>query len=220
MKNLVKKLDFSLLAAVLLVLVGIYSLTQLWSHYRFNQSHPKELTGILLPSPKPIKPFNLLDHHGLPFTEQQLKGEWSLIFFGYTHCPDVCPTSLSMLAEMVEYLEKSPQENRPLKVLFISVDPKRDTPAVLKDYVPYFNEDFLGITGLENQLKQFAKKLKASYRISSKEGEGEEESYDITHTSAFFLFNPKGQFTALFQSQYHTPEKMAKTFLQISQLGN
>jgi protein SCO1 len=212
--NLQLKIYRPIILATILILIGLYSVIQLWDHYS-KPPYPKDLQGILLPEPVPLLNFKLEDHHGQLFTQERLQDKWTFLFFGYTHCPDVCPTSLNMLAEMVERLKVNPQVVEETQVLFVSVDPVRDTAPVLKEYVPYFNESFLGVRGSEEQLKILSKNLRASYHITGWE---DEENYDISHTSAFFLFDPQGRFSALFQSQYHSPEKMASAYLRIREL--
>lgn len=205
-----------LLLAISVICVGIYSLIQLVNHLQKPNEIPQELRGILLPNPITVTEFNLRDHHGKPFSNNQLKGRWTILFFGYTHCPDVCPTALAMLENMLTRLNSNPQAAQDLKVVFISIDPNRDTLEILRDYVPYFHKDFLGVTGTSEQIQTLSKQLKVSYHLTSEiDNEG---NYDVSHTSAFFLIDPQSRFTALFQSQFHDPAKMAAAFSSIKTL--
>jgi len=103
---------------------------------------PPELQqATLLPSPKPIADFRLIDQNGEPFTLEDLKGHWTFVFFGYTQCPDVCPTSLAMLGQAIRSMGKNPDIDVMPRGLFVSVDPERDTPELLAQFVPYFHPD-------------------------------------------------------------------------------
>ena len=96
-------------------------------------------------TPRDPGEFELINHHGQPFTEASLEGDWTLLFFGFTYCPDVCPTTMSFLAEVKENLVDTEAEST--RVVMVSVDPARDTVEQLAQYVPYFHPEFLGVTG-------------------------------------------------------------------------
>jgi protein SCO1 len=141
----------------------------------------------------------------------RLKGGWSLVFFGYTHCPDVCPTSLGFLAEVFDLLKGDPIDLEGVQGIFVSVDPKRDTPAILKDYVPYFHDKFTGVTGTTQAIDGLAKQMWAQYEISDKVDE--EGNYGVEHTAAFFVIDPKGRLYGVFSAEFQKiPEVMAKAF--------
>lgn len=217
--NLSRKIIMVLLAGG-----GVLLLTwQAWMVFSgksidFNQKSviekPGDLVGILLPSPKEITPFALRDHHEKPFTLDQLNGKWSFLFFGYTHCPDVCPTSMGMLAEVFAILQRTPKAMQSVQGVFVTVDPERDTSKQLEAYLPFFHPDFLGVTGEQTELGAFAKQLGAFYVITP---ETKESAQSISHASAFFLIDPQGRFTALLQPRYHLPDKMADLFIKIRQ---
>ena len=113
------------------------------AHYSRLPEAPER--ALLLNSPRALPAFELVDQNGNPFGPARLSGRWTFVFFGFTHCPDVCPTTLFTLNEVVRQLEDLPEDQRPA-VLMVSVDPNRDTPDKLASYVPYFNPDFLGLT--------------------------------------------------------------------------
>ena len=147
-------------------------------------------------------PFQLVDQNGRPTDQTVLKGKWSAVFFGYTYCPDVCPTTLQALAGAEAKLG---DKARNLQVVFISVDPQRDTPAQLKTYlsIPAFPRNTIGLTGTPAQVAAAAKAYRVYYQ---KEGQG--ESYTMAHSSIVYLMNPAGKFvTALTESQ--TPSEVA-----------
>ncbi|MBF0627084.1 MAG: SCO family protein [Magnetococcales bacterium] len=174
------------------------------------------LIGVLLPSPRELQPFALIDHDQRPFVPATLLGKWTIAFFGYTHCPDVCPISMGLLAEVFGILEKTPKALAGVQGVFVSVDAARDTPEQLKAYVPFFHPDFLGVTGAQEAIHAFAKQVGAYYALPPKSDDGD-QSQLISHSSVFFLFDPKGQFTALFQPQLHQPATMAELFIKIRQ---
>jgi protein SCO1/2 len=147
-------------------------------------------------------PFQLVDQNGRPTDQSVLKGKWSAVFFGYTYCPDVCPTTMQALAQAEEKLGDKAKN---LQVVFVSVDPERDTPAQLKTYLstPAFPKDAIGLTGTPAQVADAAKAYRVYYQ---KDGQG--EGYSVAHSSIVYLMNPQGKFDrALTDSQ--TPSEVA-----------
>ena len=127
---------------------------------------PKELVAngaIMFSSPREIGDFNLLDQNQATFTKQQLQGQWSFVFFGFTHCPDICPTTLVMMNELNEFLLDTPYAED-TQFLMVSLDPARDTPIKLKPYIEYFNSDFIGVTGEFLSIHRFAKQLNVAFQ--------------------------------------------------------
>ena len=133
-------------------------------------------------------PFQLVDHNGRPVDETMLEGKWSLVFFGFTYCPDYCPTTLAALDATKQRLGDKAKD---LQIVFISVDPERDTPQALKDYLSTdgFPEGVIGLTGTPAQVKAAADTYTAFY---SKSGEG--EGYTMNHSLTVYLMGPDGQF--------------------------
>lgn len=174
---------------------------------------PQLAQATLLPSPRSIAAFKLVDDKGAPFTPERLKGHWTLAFFGYTHCPDVCPTALGMLAQMTSKLQADGRVATLPQSLFVSVDPQRDTPQVLASYVRYFNPDFIGATGSPEELLSFTRQLGILYLPSQGSGE---ENYEIDHSAAIILFDPDGNYHALFNVPYNA-DTMAADFLKITE---
>lgn len=172
---------------------------------------PELSQGTLLPSAKPLLEFELVDHHGRPFTPDNMQGRWSFAFFGYTHCPDVCPTSLSMLAQMQRALEKDAALKTLPQVLFFSVDPQRDTPQLLAEFVPYFHPSVVGVTGDQQQILKLTRQLGILYARA--EGSGSDD-YLVDHSAAIILFDPDGKFHALFNVP-HDPTLIASDFIAI-----
>lgn len=133
------------------------------------------------------KKLALVDHNGKPRTLQDFAGKAVVVFFGFTQCPDVCPTSLAELSQVMKQL--GPDADR-VQVLLVTVDPERDTPEILKQYVTTFDPRFLGLTGTREQIKQAAASFKAYYaKVPTQDG----ANYTMDHTAAFYLFDGKGE---------------------------
>ncbi len=175
---------------------------------------PNELMGVLRPGPKQLQQFNLIDHNNKPFNLERLKGKWTFMFFGYTFCPDICPTTMSALTATMSQLTNNPEAKKDVQVVFISVDPQRDTLEKLSNYMKYFNEEFIGVTGDRAKLDALVSQTGAGYAIEPETAPGE---YLISHTSAIFLTNPDGELIASF-SQPHYPATIAEQFKQIIEL--
>jgi protein SCO1/2 len=152
--------------------------------------------GSLLDPPRQIAVPALVKDDGSALTEADLSGHWSLMFFGYTHCPDVCPVALNALAAAKKAAaEKLPGRAFP-RVIFVSVDPQRDTVAVLHDYVNYFDPEFTGVTGDEKMIQALALQMSVVYMKAPSEGNGD---YLVDHSSAILLLNPEGKLAAFLQ---------------------
>lgn len=133
------------------------------------------------------KNLSMVDQDGRPRTLADYAGKVLVVFFGYTQCPDVCPTSLAELAQVMQAL--GPDASR-VQVIMITVDPERDTPEVLKQYVQTFNPSFVGLTGTPEQVKQAATSFKVYYaKVPAKDGNG----YSMDHSAAFYLMDKQGE---------------------------
>ena len=152
--------------------------------------------GVYLSPAVKLKPFELRDHHNQPFTPAELRGQWHLLSYGYTHCPDICPMTLVRLSELLKRLEQS---NRypDLQVLFYSVDPQRDKPTQLAQYVPYFHPDFIGLT----QTPEAAGKAQAFEQSLGIIGRVDPETGNVSHGVRLFLLNPEGRLQAVFEPE-------------------
>lgn len=151
-------------------------------------------------------PFTLINHKGEQVTEKDFLGGYMLIFFGYTYCPDVCPTALSNIASVLDMLgEEKAQKITPV---FVSVDPARDTPAHLAEYVAFFHPRTVGLTGSEEQIKAAARAYRVYYRKNDP-AEGDEQDYLVDHTSIIYLIGPDGKLVTHF-SHGTDPQAMAE----------
>jgi protein SCO1 len=139
-------------------------------------------------------PFDLVDQNGKPFTDQDMKGKPYLVFFGYTHCPDICPTTLF---EMTQVFRKLGPDANKVGALFITVDPARDTQAVLKDYLASFDPHLRGLTGGQKAIDQAIK----DYRVYAKKVPLEGGDYAMDHTALVYLMDKDGHFVAPFNLQ-------------------
>lgn len=178
-----------------LFIIAPLSLGILFSIY-INQSQ-NSLEGVratVLSEGKFLPEFTLEDHHGKSFTNENLKGQWSFIFFGYTHCPDICPTTLSLLNQVDQVLKKETDIALP-KTVFISVDPERDTVKHLAEYVSYFNPEFIGVTGRIENIQMLSSALGIAFGQESIQEDG---SYEIYHGARVMLIDPDARLRALF----------------------
>jgi protein SCO1/2 len=159
-----------------------------------RENPPVELTtGSFISPSRALPDFSLIDDHGRTFGPSNLQGHWSMMFFGYTNCPDFCPTTMATLAALDKRLRSSRAPVRP-QVIFMSVDAKRDTPAQLAKYVPYFDPDFVGVTAASQPaIEALAAKLGIAVIITPKP----DGSYTVDHSGVIFVLNPQGRLTAI-----------------------
>ena len=143
---------------------------------------------------------------GGSFTNADLGGKWTFMFFGYTHCPDVCPVALSLLKDVRTRLVNS--GNPPPQVVFVSVDPLRDTLEVLGQYVPAYDPSFFGVTGSDGELDPLIKHLGVFYQRNRK---GDSMNYSVDHSAGIYLIDPQGRLKAVFMPPV-TADRMAEEF--------
>jgi protein SCO1/2 len=190
---------------LLAVFVGIISAAAGISFWKVMQGPPQPSDAILmtLPEPRVVADFALVDDEGQPFSLSRLQGHWSLLFFGFTHCPDVCPSALYDLSVIRKNLQQDyPEKAENLEILFISVDPERDTPEKLKSYVAYFDPAFTGVTGPQAQLAPLTMQLGIAYRIE--EHEPGNLNYNVDHTASILLVNPEGRLYGVFPAPHNS----------------
>jgi protein SCO1/2 len=159
--------------------------------------------------PRKISAFALTDHKGQPFTESWLQGKWSLVFFGYTFCPDICPITLATIRQFEQLLQDTEAAGQ-VQVAMISVDPQRDTPEKLGEYMGYFSADYVGATGEYIDIFNLGRQLNVAFGYQPVEG-GE---YLVNHSGEIILVNPDGDFHGIFKVP-HDPEKMAENFRSV-----
>jgi len=174
---------------------------------------PTELIAVMRPIVKQIDDFTLKDQNNKSFSKQNLSGRNTLLFFGYTSCPDICPTTLTTLTQLNSLINDN---TAPIKyqIIFVSVDSKRDTVDRLDTYMNFFNKDFLGVTGDKASIDSFTKQFAARYEIEGDQSKGD---YQISHTSSIFLINTETEIIAAFSPPHHA-ELMASQLQLIEKL--
>lgn len=177
----------------MILVVAIAATTGFWLAHRLDHSVPALTSGTWLPQPRDPGEFSLVDQNNSQFTAARLKGAPTLVYFGYTHCPDVCPVTLLQLARVV----KSGVVPG-LRVVFISVDPARDTATQLAQYVHAFDPDFIGLTGTPAMLQTVAHRFGVAFlRVDLPGGD-----YSMDHSSTLFLMDARGRNVAVFTAPY------------------
>jgi protein SCO1/2 len=176
-----------------------------------DQAPRHDLSATRFPVAREIQPFELIDHHSAAFDQAALQHHWSFVFFGYTYCPDVCPTTLSILNGVAQRLQDVDAD---VRFVMVTVDPERDTPERLAEYVTYFNGDFLGVTGSDEGLTQLTRQLGILY--NRVEPEGDAAGYLMDHTAGVFLFDPDGRYHAVFTPPL-SADKLAGDFRKMLQ---
>jgi protein SCO1/2 len=167
-----------------------------WVARQVDSAPLKLASGTWFNAPRPLGALTLTAHTGAAFTARDLEGHPTLVFFGFTHCPDVCPTTLARLAEI-----KKSAALPDLRVLFVSVDPGRDTPAMLATYVHAFDRDFIGATGTAREISRLAQKFGVAVaRIELPGGD-----YVMEHSAAVFLLDRHAQIVAVFTPPFDVP---------------
>ena len=146
-----------------------------------------------------VKPFEMTDHQGQIFNNQSLMGKWSWVFFGYTSCPDVCPTTLQELNFSYDELQAIAPTNQ---VLLVTVDPNRDSQEKLAQYINYFNPDFIALRTGHDVLFPFARNLGLMYAITDSAETKDKDSYLVDHSASIVLINPQGKIAAIFKPQH------------------
>lgn len=162
-----------------------------------------------------VSRYLLMDHKGRAITDQDFRGNFQLIAFGYTFCPDICPTTL---AEMSLIMEKMGNRAEQLQPLFVTVDPERDTPEVLRRYTAYFHPRIIGLTGSPELVHRVADHFKVRYEKHWEPGAGKNE-YTVDHSAGMYLLGPDGSFLGKFA--YATPpQKVADRILALMEEAN
>ena len=164
---------------------------------------PRQLSQTIIQSKGIGQPFDLVDHDGNPITQKALEGSPTAVFFGFTHCPEVCPTTLY---EIASWLNTLGLEGEPIKAFFITVDPERDTPEVMKSYVSNFSDRIVGITGKPDEIADLAK----SWHVYSRKIPLENGDYTMDHTASVFLVDARGNFKSTIAFRENTDTAVAK----------
>ena len=189
-KKGVRKTVYLLLGAVAMVL-GL-TFNKIINKPPLTNEQLQQMGAVIFETPREFTMEGLVDHHGKPFTAESFKGHWSLIFYGFTFCPDICPATLSQLNKLDGLLkEQAPDLAGKIRYIMVSVDPRRDTVEKLQGYVPYFNKDFIGVTGDITNIYNLAMQMNVPFTPVL---EPEDEFYLVDHGANLALVNPKGDY--------------------------
>jgi protein SCO1 len=198
-------------AAIALLVTMLASF--LFARYFAYRTVQENFYGQALVPAKPAFDFHLLDQNGKAFQLSQMRGKIVLFSFGFTHCPNVCPTTLSDLAKVYQALPAKDREK--VQVLFVSIDPHRDKPETMKNYIPYFNESFIGLTGSDAQVAEAAKAYGAYYEIIH-DSATNPDVYTVNHSALTYLISPDGKWKLLYNfDQLHDFKKMVQDIEQV-----
>lgn len=162
--------------------------------------HASDVTGQF-----PQADFHLTDHNGKPRSLEDFRGKVVVMFFGYTHCPDVCPLTLAVFNQLLQQIQQD-GKNGQEQMIFVSVDPARDTPQTLKEYVNYFNGNIIGVGGSDTQIKTLTSQLGIVYLQGEKSPSGE---YYIQHSASIFLVDPGGRLVSIFSPPFDAGDIVA-----------
>jgi protein SCO1/2 len=174
-----------------------------------------QMSGTILPTPRALNAFTLTDDHNQPFTNQNLMGHWTFLFFGFTNCAHMCPMTMTTLKDMYGDLKQAKQSLP--QVVLISIDPQRDTVQRLHQFVTAFDPAFQGARGSEAQIEALSQELSILYMKVKAAGQTQQQAqdYQIDHSGTLLLINPKGQLYAIF-SMPHDAKQIAKDFEMIA----
>ena len=167
----------------------------------FQGPRDQPLHAMILPQPRALPQFSMRDQNGAEFNAESLHDQWSLLFFGFTHCPDICPATLQILAQARKQLAERGQNPLP-RIVLVSVDPERDTPELMSKYVSLFGDGNLGITG---DLEQVAK-LTEALGIYFAKAPADDGNYSVDHSTVVLVINPQGRFQALFSAPHRVED--------------
>jgi protein SCO1/2 len=181
------------IAIIAVVAIG----TGAWLSSLMMAPAPLPKTATVLPAPSDLPEFSLVDQNGATIGRDVFRDHWSLVFFGFTHCPDICPLTLQVLADARQQLAEAGQQPLP-RIVLVSVDPERDTPEVMKRYVGYFGDDIVGITGELEEIRTLTNGLGIFFEKSRQD----DDNYSVDHSAVVIVMNPQGQFQALFSAPH------------------
>ncbi len=191
-------------ALTLLVVVALAAGLGLWASQRHfaapTASQPAVPSFTMMSTPRTLPAFSLQQSDGTPLTSDELKGHWTVVFLGFTHCPDICPTTLAQLAGAQKQWASMPEASRP-RVLFVSADPDRDSPKLTGDYAHAFHTDTLAATAPLPQLEAFARSLSLVF-MKSPGASGKPDDYTIDHSAALVLLDPQVRMAGVVQPPF------------------
>ena len=208
----VRKTAYIALAAVAVVL-GL-TFNKFLNKPSLTPEQLSQMGTVIFQTPRAVDWKGLTDHKGQPFTNDQLKGHWTLVYFGYTFCPDICPVSLSQLNKMDAKLKKDdPKLAKQVRYVMVSVDPRRDTVEKLNAYVPHFNPDFVGVTGDMKSIHNLTVQMNIPFTPVT---DPEDEFYLVDHGANIAVINPRGDYHGFIRPPLE-PGKLVRVMEAISE---
>jgi protein SCO1/2 len=194
--QLKKNIRLTVIGVILFSLIGLGGFIHKITSPRILSTQDLTNNGaIVFDKPRIFSGVNLIDHNGQPFTEDRLVGKWTIILFGFTSCPDICPTTLATLNTLYNNMKES--ERKQVQIVMVSVDPERDTQQKLATYLPFFNEQFIGVTGNKHFIRKLAAELNVAYsKVPLDDGD-----YTMDHSGHLPLINPYGHYHGFFKHQ-------------------
>ena len=194
--------------AVIAILIGFYVQTG----GKKPKEFPEFVKTIILPNAKEVSYPNFTDHTGKPFTKENFLGKWSIVFFGFTNCPDICPTTMQTLKQVKQNLQASSNWGN-YQTIMVTVDPETDTSKRLSNYVTYFDPEFIGLTTDKETTAEFGKQLGILFIKRQVDGS---DNYEVDHSASIILINPQGQWAGVIGAPHKADtisadlEKLAK----------
>ena len=210
-----RKQRLTVTIAALLALIALILGLFISQHVRKpHKIDPSQFHGTLLSKPRPVNHFELTGIDKKIFDNSTLEGKWTLVFFGFTNCGYLCPTTMAELGKTYRLLEKKGVENLP-KVVMISIDPERDSLDKLDSYVKAFDKHFYGARGDEKTIKTMTQELGIVYAKVALNDSDDVNDYDVEHTGTVMLFNPRGELTAFFTTP-HQANLIAEDYMLLT----
>lgn len=197
---------------ILLALAGLFTGIFVSQHLHYKKKvDVAQFHGTYLENPRTVNQFDLTGTDQKSFDNASLQGQWTLVFFGFTNCGYLCPTTMAELGKMYRILEEKGVKNLP-KVVMISIDPDRDSLNKLGDYVKSFNTSFYGARGEEAAVKSMTREMGIAYAKVINKDSDDPQNYDVQHSGAVMLFNPQGELNAFFTTPHHA-DLLAKDYM-------
>jgi len=197
--------------AISLALLGVAAGISLWRIHEARKWASLE-SLVLLPEPRVIADFTLTDHNGNPFSLKDFEGHWSLLFFGYTSCPDICPSTLFQLQQARQLMLQNAAGNEIPQIYLVSVDFERDTQQKLAEYLHYFDSSFVGLRGEEKQMRALALQLGVVYFIEPHEDGAVQ--YQVDHSASLLLIDPQGRLEGILPAP-HEAKRIAQDVMTV-----
>lgn len=191
-KNIIK--TAAVLVAIMVIFLALF-LHKMLSPRVLNEQELMNNGAVEFSKPRIVEPFTLTDHTGEAFTLEDLQGKWTMVFFGFTSCPDICPTTLATLSKWYRTLDGDIRDKT--QVVMISVDPARDTQEQLQQYMAHFNDDFVGVTGELRDIRILADQLNVAFNRASADAD-----YSVDHSGHLVLINPYGHYHGIFKPPF------------------